>query len=106
MQNKNFDFLGKKKIFLTLSSVLIVLVAIATAIFGVDLSINFKGGTILTYVYNGEISDTQFKSDVENITKTTAVVTIGEDFATKSKTMNVSLASNEGSVHPSRPDDP
>ena len=43
MQNKNFDFLGKKKIFLTLSSVLIVIVVIATAIFGVDLSINFKG---------------------------------------------------------------
>ena len=84
MKNKNFDFLGKKKIFLTLSGVLIALVVLATAIFGVDLSINFKGGTILTYVYDGEISDTQFKSDIEKITKTTAIVTIGEDFATKS----------------------
>lgn len=96
MQNKNFDFLGKKKIFLTLSGVLIAIVLLATAIFGVDLSINFKGGTILTYIYDGEISDTQFKADVEKIAKTTAIVTIGEDFATKSKTMNVSLASNEG----------
>lgn len=96
MQNKQFDFLGKKKIFFTLSGVLIAIIVIATMVFGVDLSINFKGGTLLTYVYDGEISDTAFKSDVEKIAKTTAVVTVGEDFATKSKTMNVSLASNTG----------
>ena len=96
LQNKNFDFFGKRKIFFIVSSVAIALTIIATLILGVDLSINFKGGTILTYSYNGEISDTEFKSEVEKIAKTTAVVTIGEDFATKSKTMNVSLASNEG----------
>ena len=96
MQNKNFDFLGKKKIFLTLSSVLIVLVAIATAIFGVDLSINFKGGTLLTYSFSGTIDHNEVKSDIQAITGSNAVITEGEDFTTKSKTLNISLASNQG----------
>lgn len=96
MLNKNIDFLGKKKIFFAISGALIAIILLCTAIFGIDLSINFKGGTIITYSFDGEISDAEFKSAVEEITNTKAVVTVGEDFSTKSKTMNVSLASNEG----------
>lgn len=52
----NIDFIGKRKIFYTISICLIVIGVLFTIIFGgVDLSIEFKGGAIIQYAYSGTI---------------------------------------------------
>lgn len=47
----NIDFIGKRKVFLSISVILIAIVVLGTIIFGVDLDIRFKGGTIISYTY-------------------------------------------------------
>ncbi|MBE6838604.1 MAG: protein translocase subunit SecF [Ruminococcus sp.] len=96
MTKKTIDFFGKRKVFFTISLVLIAVIAICTAVMGAELSINFKGGTLLTYSFSGTIDHNEVKSDIQTITGSNAVITEGEDFTTKSKTLNISLASNQG----------
>lgn len=46
------DFIGKRKIYYTISISLILIGILVSAIFGVKLDIQFKGGTILQYSYS------------------------------------------------------
>ena len=45
---KSLNFVGKFKIFLTISVAIILLGAIVNIAFGTELDVDFKGGTILT----------------------------------------------------------
>mgnify|MGYP003455480155 CR=1 FL=1 len=51
MQNNNkiIDFIKNRKIWLTVYAVIIVAAIVVLAVFGANLSIDFKGGTVLTY---------------------------------------------------------
>lgn len=50
-----------KKIFLSISLVLVVLSIIAVFVFGLKFGIDFKGGAQLEVVYNGEVVPNQFE---------------------------------------------
>ena len=63
---KHIDFVGKGKMFTGISIVLIV-ITIIVALFGVKVSIEFKGGTILTYSYINDIDVNIAKSELESI---------------------------------------
>lgn len=76
----NIDFIGKRKIFLSISAVLIVVIALWTAIFGVDLDIRFKGGTIISYTYT-EMDKKLNMNDVEK----QAEKTLGEKVSVSKK---------------------
>lgn len=52
----HIDFIGKRRVFYTLSIVLIVIGVLVSAIFGVKLDIQFKGGAIIQYSYTGALS--------------------------------------------------
>ena len=52
---KVFDFVGKFKIFISISLAVILIGIIMNIIFGVNLSITFKGGSTITYSYTGDI---------------------------------------------------
>ena len=64
-QVKVRDFYGTRKVFFTLSAILMVVVLLCCFIFGVHISIEFKGGTLSTYSYSGSINE----SDIENLAK-------------------------------------
>lgn len=46
-----FDFITNRKKFFWVSGILIAIIILSTIIFGVDLDIRFKGGTIISYTY-------------------------------------------------------
>lgn len=56
MKLKEFNFIGAKKISLSVSAALIAVILLCSLIFGVRLSVQFSGGTIVTYTYEGEIN--------------------------------------------------
>lgn len=61
----NIDFnKAFKKVLIVYAAVFLAGIIIA-AVFGVDLDINFRGGTRITYSYTGDIAD----SDIENAVK-------------------------------------
>lgn len=93
----NFDFVGHKKTFLIISAVMVAISILSTFVFGANLDIQFKGGTILTYVYDGEIDQAQFEKDASEALGGLGVTsTVGEDFSTGRNNIQLSLISNSG----------
>lgn len=93
----NFDFIKNKKIYFIISAVLISVSILATFILGVNLDIQFKGGTILTFLYDGEIIQSEFEQTaVDALGGMGVKSTIGEDFSSGRNNIQLSLISNEG----------
>ena len=63
--SKKIDYVSKRKIFFILSSVLVVLSVLST--FFIKIAIEFKGGTMLSYSYESDISMSDVKAKVEEI---------------------------------------
>ena len=55
------DIIGKRKRYFIISLVAMVLVLLITIVIGPKLDIQFKGGSIATYSYTGEITPEAFE---------------------------------------------
>lgn len=94
---KKTDFLGKKKIFITISCVLMVL-SVAVAPFFAKVAIEFKGGTMISYAYTGELNADDVKSKIEELAGSNVNVQTGELFGDEQnrKSITISFVSSEG----------
>lgn len=94
---KNINFLSKKKIFITISCVLMVL-SIAIAPFFSKIAIEFKGGTMISYAYTGELNANDVQSKIEEIAGSNVNVQTGELFGDEQnrKSITISFVSSEG----------
>ena len=54
MKHKEIGFVKNRKKFFIFSTVLMLAIIISSFVFGVDLDIRFKGGTMVDYSYAGE----------------------------------------------------
>lgn len=74
---KQFDFVGRRKVFVGISLAILLVGIVCNFIFGVELDIAFKGGTLLKYSFTGDIDN----DSVEQVIKdkfSDASVTISE----------------------------
>lgn len=67
-ERKDLNFIGHSKIFFGISLGIILIGIICNIIFGATLDIQFKGGTIVSYSFVGEIDDTQLKDAIQSAT--------------------------------------
>ena len=65
LQDLQLNFVGNRKKFYIISVAIIVVALICALVFGVKMDINFKGGTIITYSYTGEIDEKDFTNTVK-----------------------------------------
>lgn len=92
-----FDYIGKRKTLVGIAGALVAASILSTFIFGVNLDIQFKGGTIFTYIYSGDIDINEFQQTASDALGGTGVnVTTGTDFSTGKNNIQMSLASNQG----------
>jgi len=96
MNNKVYDFVGKKKIWFIISLALIVAIALFSVIRGVEIALEFKGGTIISYSYEGDADINSFKSDIEDYLKTPVNIQEGENLASDSKSFSISFSNENG----------
>lgn len=98
MQTKfNFDVIGNRKKFFIFSIILMAVCILSTFVLGAKLDIQFKGGTILTYVYDGEINVDEFVGKAKTaLGGAEMTYTTGTDFTTGRNNIQLSLMSNEG----------
>lgn len=93
------DFVSKRKVFCIISAAVIVLTFICTFVFGVKVDIRFKGGSMLTYSYSGEMTDADIattKSAIAALGDVPEVsITTGTSFTGGLNTMVVSFAADE-----------
>lgn len=90
------DFVGKRKIFFSISIALVAVTLIGSLFLGLNLDIQYKGGTMLTYSYSGDINKDEFLSMVQQIVGGQASIQETSDLATGNSNLVVSLASNSG----------
>lgn len=93
---KEFDFLKNKKVFFIIPVAIAVITIITALVIGVPVDIEFKGGTMLTYSYNGTINPNDVKAEVEKLNLGTVGVTTGSAFGSDMETVQISFASDSG----------
>ncbi len=96
MNKKVYDIAGKKKIWFIASLAIIVAVILLSIFKGVEIAIEFKGGTIISYSYEGEADITSKQSDIEDYLKTPVTIQEGENLANDSKSFSISFSSDDG----------
>ena len=92
---KCWNFSGKRKVFYIISAVLIA-VSILASFLGVDIAVEFKGGTMITYSFTGEMNSDAAKSKIESIVNSTVTVQQGDMFQSEKKKLSISFVSSEG----------
>lgn len=68
MNEKKIDFFGKRKVFFGISIGLIIIGIVFNVIFGINLDIQFSGGSMISYTYNGDVNESELKELVQEIT--------------------------------------
>ena len=97
MNNKKvLDFIGKRKILFAIPIVIVAITIIFNCIFGVQMAIEFKGGTMLTYSHIGEIDTNAVKKVVESENYGAVTVTTGSSMNSSLETVEISFSSSEG----------
>lgn len=95
-EKKNIPAYEKRKIFYAISTSLAALFVVLTLVVGINVAIEFKGGTLITYSYEGDIDENEISSAVNTAIGETCTVTKGEDFNNGSQTIKLSFSSEEG----------
>ncbi|HAJ97218.1 MAG TPA: protein translocase subunit SecF [Ruminococcus sp.] len=93
-ETKQFHFSENKKTFFIISAVLVV-ASLLTTLKGVEVSIDFKGGTIVSYSYSGDLNETACQSAIESILNTPVTLQKGESFDADTNILTVSFSYDE-----------
>ncbi len=88
---KQYDIIGNRKRFFLFSTVLIVFILLFSLVFGVEMDIQFKGGAMLTYGYEGEASLSAIQSDIEAALGSRVTLQTGSSIATGAQTLTISM---------------
>ena len=89
------DFCGKTKIFFIVTLALVILSVLSTFT-GVDIALEFKGGTIITYSYEGDVVEADVEAELSKLVGSGVRAQTGESLSGNTKTMTVSFTSTEG----------
>ena len=77
--NKEFDFIKNRKVCAIIAACVLLFGLVFNIIFGVKLDTNFKGGTIYTYSFNGEMDEDGVKAIAADVLKTDASVAFSKE---------------------------
>jgi len=91
----NFNFVGNLKKFLILSSAIFLAIIVAMFTMGVELDIQFRGGSIITYSYEGALNVEDFRKAVTDSVGVDVSAQGSENIATGQQTIVVSLPGDQ-----------
>ncbi|MBR6968247.1 MAG: protein translocase subunit SecF [Ruminococcus sp.] len=93
---KVYNFCSKKKLILGVVVAVVVVFILGSIIRGIHLAIEFKGGTLITYTYQGEIDTNEVAATVKDIVGSTVTARTGESLDSGGKQVTISFTSDEG----------
>lgn len=91
MSKKQFDFIGKRKLFLLISVGILLAGIIANIFMGTQLDITFKGGAVFTYAFSGEVNEDGMKAIAKEFLGEDAEVSISKDISGDSTQVTFTL---------------
>jgi SecD/SecF fusion protein len=92
---KIFDAVASKKKFLSIPIVVTTVAIALMFVIGLQVAIEFKGGSVLTYQYTDEIDTNQVKTLVESTGKSSVNVTTGTSLDSDIQTITISFTDSE-----------
>lgn len=96
VSGKIYDFCSKKKMILVIAVCVILALVAGIIIRGVNLAIEFKGGTMLTYSYTGDLDLNKIESETENIVGVPVTARTGESLDSEGWQVTLSFTSEDG----------
>ena len=90
------DYIGHKKIYFAISSILILLTIVLSFVLGVQLDIEFKGGTLITYSYVGSLDIQDAEKTIENALGEKVDIRESTDMVSDKSNLVVSLVREGG----------
>ena len=94
--SKVYNFCSKKKLILGVVIAVLVVFLAGAVIRGIHLAIEFKGGTLITYTYQGDIDTNEVGNTVKDIVGSSVVVRTGESLDSGGKQLTISFTSDQG----------
>ncbi len=91
MKLEGLNLVAKRRGFFAFSALLIVIVIAYSAIFGVQMDIQFQGGALLNYSYVGDVDVDALTEDFSEVLGREVTIQTGANSATGAKTAVVSL---------------
>ncbi|MDR2655181.1 MAG: protein translocase subunit SecF [Oscillospiraceae bacterium] len=92
----NVNFYKNRNIYFILSSALIILTLAFSLIFGVNMSIEFQGGALINYSYDGDINLDELSAKIDETIGQEASLNKKTDIASGKNAVEISLASSGG----------
>lgn len=93
---KTYNFCGKRKMIAIITALVIIVAAVGIIVRGLKVAIEFKGGTMISYTYTGDIDVNEAQSIISGIVDTSVNVRSGESFESGSRELTVSFTSDTG----------
>ncbi len=93
------NIVGRKKIWFTIPCIVFVITLAVSLIFGVELDINFRGGSLVTYSFDGDVDKAVFEDTIEQSLGSSISLQQQQDVATR-KTNYVATLSTKGGISP------
>ena len=91
----SFNFIGNRKKFYTFSCALIAVVLVFCAVFGVKMDVEFKGGSMITLAYEGDVDLNDLKSAIgSELGKSDLTLQTGSDIS-GNQTLTVTLPGSD-----------
>ena len=90
MKNQ-YDIIGNRKKFFLFSAILIAFILLFSLIFGVEMDIQFMGGAMLTYGYEGEARLSELQGTIEQALGSNVTLQTGSSIATGAQTLTISM---------------
>ena len=95
-EKKIYNFCGRKKLVGIIAAVFVLAAIIGTLILKIDVAIEFKGGTIITYTYDGDIDTNSVQKTISDSLGLKVKVGAGESLSTGEKNLTVSFTTKNG----------
>lgn len=92
---QGFSFYNKRRIFAITSALLIAVGIGATVNNGIELDIQFRGGSLLSYNFNGELDLSEAETVIENVLNQDVTLQVTQQLADGQQSLVVSVAGDE-----------
>ena len=96
MPEKVYNITGKKKMILVIVIAVALAFIVGLIVRGANLAIEFKGGTMMTYNYEGSISTSDIEKTVKEMVDTSVNVRTGESISSGDKQITISFTTDDG----------
>lgn len=93
---KEMDFYGHRKIYYIVSLCLIALAIVYAVVFGVKVDIQFTGGTIATYSYDGELDFSQVEAAAREVTGMPVTSDASASISSEKKQISLNFGTKDG----------